>query len=156
MKYWIAVVSREHALRGIKEGFVQVCHGKAGPLRRMSAGDWLIFYSPKEKFGEKTVCQKFVGIGKIKDGKAYQADMGNDFKPYRMDVDFQQCQEVSIFPLIKDLSFLTDKRNWGYKFRFGHLEIPKEDLLHIAEQMGVKIDGECKQEAKRVKVQPGL
>jgi hypothetical protein len=31
---WIAVASAEHAQRGRSEGFMQVCHGKAAPLRR--------------------------------------------------------------------------------------------------------------------------
>jgi hypothetical protein len=33
------VVSKEHASVGIKEGFVQVCHGKEAPLKKMKVGD---------------------------------------------------------------------------------------------------------------------
>jgi hypothetical protein len=28
LKYWIGVASKEHVLRGVDEGFAQVCHGK--------------------------------------------------------------------------------------------------------------------------------
>lgn len=39
MNGWLGVVSGAHVQRGAKEGFAQVCHGKAQPLRRMKRGD---------------------------------------------------------------------------------------------------------------------
>ena len=42
-KYWIAVASAEHARRG-KAGFMQVNHGKKGPLQRIRAGDGVVYY----------------------------------------------------------------------------------------------------------------
>ena len=35
---WIAVASAEHVRRGRADGFMQVCHGKGGPLARIRAG----------------------------------------------------------------------------------------------------------------------
>ena len=32
-KYWIATISKEHTLRGVAGGFMQVCHGKQAPLK---------------------------------------------------------------------------------------------------------------------------
>lgn len=46
MKYWIGVVSKEHVMIGVKGNFVQVCHGKGWPLKRMQAEDFFIHYSP--------------------------------------------------------------------------------------------------------------
>jgi hypothetical protein len=40
MKHWLAVASAEHVRRGQAEGFMQVCHGKAAPLKRIQPGDW--------------------------------------------------------------------------------------------------------------------
>ena len=37
-RHWIAVASAEHVRLGRTQGFMQVCHGKAAPLRRMRAG----------------------------------------------------------------------------------------------------------------------
>jgi hypothetical protein len=45
-RYWIAVASAGHARRGRQAGFMQVCHGKGGPLRRLRAGDGIVYYSP--------------------------------------------------------------------------------------------------------------
>ena len=38
-RYWLGVVSREHVLRGVEVGIVQVNHGKRTPLERLSPGD---------------------------------------------------------------------------------------------------------------------
>ncbi|HYW82878.1 MAG TPA: EVE domain-containing protein, partial [Spirochaetia bacterium] len=45
--YWIGVVSLSHVQKGVAGGYAQLGHGKAAPLRRLQAGDWFIYYSPK-------------------------------------------------------------------------------------------------------------
>jgi len=35
---WIAVACADHVALGVAGGFMQVCHGKAAPLRRMRPG----------------------------------------------------------------------------------------------------------------------
>ena len=51
MRYWIGVASREHVRVGIRRGFAQFNHGKVGPALGLSKGDWVIYYSAKEKYG---------------------------------------------------------------------------------------------------------
>jgi len=43
---WVLVASRDHARRGLAEGFVMANHGKRAPVARMSAGDRVLIYSP--------------------------------------------------------------------------------------------------------------
>jgi hypothetical protein len=50
MNCWIGVVSHSHVLRGVTGGFAQMNHGKQAPLKRMKAGDGLIYYSPRESY----------------------------------------------------------------------------------------------------------
>jgi len=57
-----------------------------------------------------------------------------DFKPFRRTVPYKKTGEVSIGPLIQDLTFIRNKKSWGYVFRFGLQEIPKEDFDRIAEK----------------------
>ncbi|MBS0605267.1 MAG: EVE domain-containing protein [Verrucomicrobia bacterium] len=135
IKYWIGVVSRQHVLRGVKGGFAQVCHGKKAPLSRMKQGDILIYYSPKESMDGNEKCQKFTALGKVMSDKPYAFDMGGGFIPYRMDIDYLQCKEASILPLLEVLSFTQGTSNWGMKFRFGMFEISKADFDIIAEAM---------------------
>lgn len=140
MKYWIAVASREHVLVGAKEGIAQACHGKQNPLKRMHANDWIIYYSPTEVFGQKKPCRKFTAIGQIKDKEPYQFNMSDDFIPWRRDVMFLKAKEIDIEPLINDLSFIKNKKQWGYIFRFGLFSIPLEDFQFIATNMGIKLN----------------
>lgn len=74
-RYWVGVASKEHVQKGVKGGFAQVCHGKAGPLNRMKEGDWIVYYSPVLKFGGKDPCQAFTAIGKIHPGNPYPFQM---------------------------------------------------------------------------------
>jgi predicted RNA-binding protein len=73
------------------------------------------------------------------DEKPYEAKMSPDFHPWRRDIKFLKCEEVSIKNLINDLSFIKDKQKWGFPFRRGMFEIPKHDFLIIADVMGVEI-----------------
>ena len=83
MKCWVSVVSKEHALRGIAGGFMQACHGKAAPLKRMQPGDYFMFYCPAMTMGGSEKVQKFLGFGKVKDRDVYQFEMSPDFHPFR-------------------------------------------------------------------------
>ncbi len=139
-RYWIATASREHVMKGVAGGFAQVCHGKGGPLNRMAEGDWIIYYSPTETFGGKDVCRRFTAVGKIKANKPYTFEMSKDFIPWRRDVTFFPAHEVAIEPLLDKLSFIPDKRHWGFPFRRGCFEIPEQDFRLIYKSMEVSED----------------
>ena len=134
-RYWVGVASREHVRLGVAGGFSQLCHGKAQPLKRMAVGDWLIYYSPKERFEATTLCQKFTAIGEVVGESIYPFEMFKGFVPYRRDINFLEASDAPIHPLLEQLSFIKDKSRWGYAFRFGHLEIPKKDFEIIFRSM---------------------
>jgi hypothetical protein len=134
-RFWIGTVSKEHVERGKQEGIAQVCHGKAGPLKRMQANDILIYYSPQLIFGEKTPYQCFTAIGIVQPTSPYQVEMSPDFKPFRRDINYLYTVDTPIRPLIPQLNFIQDKSHWGYTFRFGLLQIPSSDFITIAKAM---------------------
>ena len=136
-RFWMAVASADHARRGKELGIMQVGHGKAGPLRRIRAGDGVAYYSPTVTLGGKDRLQAFTLIGTVKDDRVYQADMGEGFRPIRRDVTYAMANETSILPLLDELELTRGKRNWGYSFRFGLVEISKRDFETIAMAMGV-------------------
>lgn len=138
-KYWIAVASKEHVMQGVKQNICQVCHGKVGPLRRMMSGDWIIYYSPVEIFGSKIPCRQFTAIGKIVGNAPYQFQMSEDFIPWRRDVQFYHSKSVAIEPLLDKLSFIVDKKRWGFPFRRGCFEVNEQDFVFIASVMGIDI-----------------
>ena len=134
-KFWIAVISKEHALRGIEGNFTQVCHGKQGPLKRMTAGDWLVIYSPKLTMNGTDKLQCFTGLGQVADDVVYPFAMTETFIPFRRNITFEPCQETSILPLINELEFIPNKKSWGYPFRFGFLEISENDFNLISSKL---------------------
>ena len=134
-RYWIGVASRQHVLIGKAGGFAQLCHGKAQPLKRMATGDGIIYYSPQEVLGGSEPCQRFTAIGEVIGDEVYPVEMMPGFVPFRRDIGFLPCTETPIRPLLEQLTFIRDKRHWGYVFRFGHLQIPESDFRLIAEAM---------------------
>lgn len=133
--YWIGVVSESHVERGVDGGFAQLCHGKVAALKRMKKGDGLIYYSPKTDLHNGVALQQFTAIGRVVSDIPYQVTMAPDFFPFRHDIEFYPCQKTSIQPLIDRLSFIPDKRRWGYPFRFGHIAVPAADFFFIAHAM---------------------
>jgi hypothetical protein len=135
-QFWIGVVSKAHVLQGVAGGFVQLNHGKRAPLQHLRAGDGLLLYSPRLSYPDGEPCQRFTALGVAITGEVYQWEMGEGFRPYRLDIAYVPCREVSIQPLIAQLSFLKDKTSWGAAFRFGSLRVPAWDFAVIAQQMG--------------------
>ncbi|WP_431855538.1 EVE domain-containing protein [Azospirillum sp.] len=134
---WIAVASAEHVRIGRAGGFMQVCHGKAAPLRRLRPGDRVAYYSPTGTFRGGDTLQAFTAVGVVKAGEVYQADMGGGFHPFRRDVAWNDAREAPIRPLLGALDFAAGGRNWGYQLRFGLFEVSDHDMDVIAEAMGV-------------------
>ena len=137
--HWIAVASAEHVRRGRQDGFMQVNHGKAAPLRRIKPSDGIVYYSPTTILGQKDGLQAFTAIGTVRDGEPYQGVMGGGFTPYRRDVEWAKLREVPIKPLLDRLDFTAGKSNWGYQLRFGLLALSEHDFSLIAEAMRVEI-----------------
>lgn len=135
--FWIAVASAEHVRRGRAEGFMQVNHGKAPPLRRIRPGDVVIYYSPTERRGEPDGLQSFTAIGRVREGDPYPGVMGGGFTPWRRDVEWLEAAPAPIRPLLPALEF--GQGNWGYRLRLGLIPIGAADAQAIAAAMGVEI-----------------
>ena len=134
--YWIGVVAKDHVALGVAGGFTQLNHGKAGSLERMRAGDGFAFYSPRTAHPDGPPLQAFTAIGRVRDGRVYQADTGSDFRPFRLVVDYLPATDAPVKPLLDGLTFIRSKTHWGAAFRFGFLRVPEEDFARIAAAMG--------------------
>ena len=139
-KAWIGVVSREHVQMGVREGIAQLGHGKGAPLKRLSQGDWLVYYSPRTSWPDGDELRAFTAVGQVADGEIYQGEMGPDFHPFRRRITYRkEAREALIKPLLGYLSFSRETNNWGMVMRRGLVEITPEDLDMIADAMGVKL-----------------
>lgn len=138
-RYWIGVVSASHVNLAKEGGFAQLCHGKATPLRKMSPGDWLIYYSPRIDMSKGKPVQAFTAIGQVTDNGTYKHQVSESFVPFCRDIRYIPCREVKIALLFNQLTFTSGNRNWGFTFRRGHFEIGAEDFMTIVTSM---LDGE--------------
>lgn len=135
LNYWLAVISKEHAMQGVKGGFIQVNHGKEAPLKRIEPNDWIVIYSPKLSMEGEVKCQAFTAIGQATDDPVYQFQMTDTFIPYRKNIHFYDCRETLILPLINRLDFIKNKKSWGFPFRIGFFEIQEKDFTLIRSEM---------------------
>ena len=136
---WIAVASADHARRGRDEmtpGFMQVCHGKLAPIKRVLPGDLVTYYAPTVAMGGKEKSQSFISFGIVEPGEPYAFDMGG-FIPFRRNVRYLKAVETPIAPLLDAFEFVEDRSRWGYKFRFGLFSISDHDMALIAQAMRV-------------------
>jgi hypothetical protein len=119
-------------------GIAQVGHGRRGGLARMEAGDWLVYYSPRESLAGNRPLQAFTAIGRIADDEIWQADEGG-FRPWRRRVEYRpEAVEAPVRPLVGELE-LTRSSSWGHQLRRGLLELSEEDFATIARAMGVAL-----------------
>ncbi len=136
---WIAVAAAEHVRRGRQAGFMQVCHGKAAPLRRVQPGDRVAYYSPTSEFRGRDRLQAFTAMGVVAPGEPYAFDMDGGFRPFRRDIAWLDGHEAPIQPLLDRLEFSAGARNWGYRLRLGLVAISEHDLELIAGAMGIAL-----------------
>ena len=140
MKYWLAVVQREHVLRGVALGIAQTNHGVKSGIQRMQPGDGLVYYSPKTSYPDGDPLREFTAIGRIADGEAWQADETStmaDFRPWRRRVEYDESvRTVPITPLLEVLELTRGNRNWGLVLRRGQVEMSPHDFAIVAGEMG--------------------
>ncbi|MCW8443581.1 EVE domain-containing protein [Fluoribacter gormanii] len=126
-KNWLAVACAEHVRLGKQKGIMQVCHGKRTPLARIHPNDVVIYYSPTVSFKGKDRLRSFTAIGVVNSGEPYQVEMSQDFHPFRRNVQWARALEMPIAPLIHDLDFTKNNKNWGYQLRYGLIPISEHD-----------------------------
>jgi EVE domain len=98
MKFWVAVARNEAE--------------SDERLKRTSAGDRVVFYSPRPK-------QSFTSIGELAGSALNVLSRG----------------EVPVKPLLESLDFIRDKKQWGVFFRRGFFEVSEKDFQTIESAM---------------------
>lgn len=138
--FWIGVAAAHRAEIAVDGGYIELNHGKAGPLDRMRPGDGFAFYSPRATWPDGAPLQAFTALGRVRDAGIYQTGDGDDFRPFRRAVDWLPARAAPIRPLLAQLDFIRNKVHWGASFRFGFLRVPAADFARIAAAMGRRVD----------------
>lgn len=140
VRYWLAVVHRDHVRRGVEQGIAQVNHGSKAGIQKMQPGDGVVYYSPKAVYPDGAALQCFTAIGRIADGEPWQAApvvmRTGEVRPWRRRVEYVDgVAEVPIGPLLPVLELTRDTPNWGWMMRRGLLELTGRDFALIAHEM---------------------
>jgi hypothetical protein len=123
---------------GTAGGFCQLRHGKAAPVRRLSPGDRIIYYSPQERMRDGAPIRAFTAIGTVGPGEPQPHDMSGGFVAHRRNVSWFEASDAPIQPLLPLLTFTRDRPRWGMVLRRGVFAIDREDYDIIANAMGAR------------------
>jgi hypothetical protein len=142
--YWMGVVHRDHALRGVAQGIAQTNHGAKFGVARMQPGDGFVYYSPKDVYPDGHSLRAFTAIGIVAPGEVWQGTQAmsaeSDLRPWRRKVDWDEAAiEAPITPLLDVLELTRGIRNWGLQLQKGHLPLTEHDFLIIAHEMDADI-----------------
>lgn len=136
-RFWVNTVSLEHVEVGVAGGFTQADHGSDTRLRKLTAGDGIVCYSPRTAMRAGRPLQEFTAIGTVTGDEPYQVTMSQNFQPWRMAVKFRPCAAAPAKPLVHQLSFVSDPAHWGLVFRRGLFAVPEADFHRIAAELAV-------------------
>lgn len=134
-KYWTVIAAKDRLLAGVRLSIIQACHSKRGPLFWTFQGDYVLFYSNRLTSELPDKCPQFTAIGRISNDHIFSSLVNEGFCPARKQIEFLKCRPVAIRRLIKALSFIIDKRKWGYPFRSGLLETLHKNFNLISSEM---------------------
>lgn len=139
--FWMGVASADHARAGRDGGFAQLGHGKHTAVKSLKRGDWIVYYSPKERLGQGDAVQAFTTIGRVTSDEPYQVNQGKNFAPFRVDVDYvKDAKFASIAPLLNKLDLTKDRGgNWGIAMRGSKSKLSASDMRTIALAMNVPL-----------------
>lgn len=134
-RYWIALATRDTAHAAVRHGICLISGGRQGPLRKLAAGDGVVYYSPQEaENGEALEC--FTALGRVSDDAPRQTCWdGAPLTPWVRDCDYSAVAETPVRPLLGSLGFVAQPRHWGRTFHRGHMEIAETDFQAIASHM---------------------
>lgn len=137
-RYWIAVIPKSRVEIAVAENFAMFAHGRHAAVKRTSPGDWLAYYSPRTKLGEGDEVRAFTAIGRFTDREPYETEMMAERVGWRRDIAWEkEAREADVYPLLDQLSFITDRQHWGLPFHRSIFSVPRDDFALIAEAMGL-------------------
>jgi hypothetical protein len=134
-RYWIGVASRDYVHAAVRHRLCLFSGGKEGPVRKVTPGDGVIYYSPHESRGGETL-ECFTALGQVDEGDAWKKQWDEiGFTSWVRSCTYSSVTEVPVRPLLSHLGFVTEPRHWGRTFQRGQLEIGAQDFNKIAQRM---------------------
>lgn len=137
---WIGVAAGRHVEIAVRDGFAMFAHGKHAAARRLASGDWVAYYSPRDGMDEGAELRAFTAIGRVLPGEPVERVMTPLQTGWSRAMKWLDATPADIYPLLDQLSFVTNRRHWGMYFRKSLFSVPEADFRLIASAMGVSVD----------------
>jgi hypothetical protein len=138
MRYWIGVACRDHVEIGVRDGFCMFAHGKHSAARRLSPGDHFTYYAPTTGLGSGDPVRAFIAIGEVLEGEPEQREMAPETTGWLRRSRYVGAEPADIYPLLPELSFVTNPSHWGMYFRKSLFEVKHGDFERIAQAMNAQ------------------
>lgn len=143
-RYFLLTASKDHIETGIKHGFIQ--QKRPHRIEKIKKNDLIVCYASKTTYLSNSPCRKIVAVCRaVEDefetltGSQMSKSIGSEETAcssntyFRRRVEFLPMKEdIDIAPLIPKLSFIHNKKSWGFYFMSGFRELSKADFDAIA------------------------
>lgn len=136
-RHWVGVAAAAHVRAAVEGGFCQFSHGTERSVAKLSPGDRLAYYAPRETLEGDEPVQRFVAIGTVAGGEPQAVTRDGHTFHRRACAYVPNPTEAEVRPLLESLSFVRDPKHWGMAFRRGQFEVLPEDFEVIARAMRV-------------------
>ena len=129
MRYWLIVVSLEHARRGVADGFVMANHGKRAPLARMAKGDAILIYSPTTAYPKGEPLRALTIVGTVTGDEPVPSDVIEG--GFKRAADLREIEPLPLARLREHVPV--------HRLRFGFVELDAE----AAQAILTAVDGQA-------------
>ncbi|MBL8582489.1 MAG: EVE domain-containing protein [Rhizobiaceae bacterium] len=136
MNCWVGIAAADHVAIGVAEGFAMFAHGRHSAVKNVLPGDWVAYYSPRQRMKECAEVRAFTAIGRVLPGEPREREMLPNMTGWYRGVAWLEARPADVYPLLDRFSFVTDRQHWGMYFRKSLFKVPAPDFALIAEAMG--------------------
>ena len=134
--FYLGIAEKIHADMCVAEGVVVLGLGGPSGVRKLRAGDGVVYYSPKTA-PDGEVLRSFTAIGRVVGDSEYERSVGGGAPLWVRDVAWRTDPDiVSIYDLLDNLSWIKKPKNWGFYMRGSHRAVPEDDYEKISAAMG--------------------
>jgi hypothetical protein len=142
VRYFLAAAPHDHVLIGVSTRSCHAPAGKGALLSQMTEGDWLAYYSSRERHGKAIPCRRFTAIGRVAAGRVSVSGASEGLDGLHRPMRYLRCYPLPAAGLVGSLSFVRNPKRWGPSFRPGLFEVQREDFAVIARAMLTRVDWE--------------
>lgn len=137
-RYWIAVVPKIGVDKAVAGKFAMFAHGQKAAMERVHPGDWLAYYSPRTEMRGGDEVRSFTAIGRFTNRDPYESEVALGQIVWRRGINWETgTRPADVYPLLDQLGFIRDRRNWGIFFHRSLFSVSRDDFRLIGAAMGL-------------------